>query len=296
LRKLEGIGRLAAGVAHEINTPTQYVNDNVHFLRDAMVTVLGLLRECAHVASLLSSGQSPDQALKDLDGQLAATDLETLEVELRSSIEQTLEGLDRITGIVGALNEFLHPGADEKVSVDLNHVIENAIAVCRNEWRYVADMGLDLCEDLPAVPCYVSEFSQVMVNLVRNAAQAVADALDGDSVSRGRITVSTKHDDEWAEVRVSDTGIGIAPDVQQRVFDSFFTTKPVGRGTGQGLAIARSVVVEKHGGEIAVESDVGKGAAFIIRLPLHGTASGSANPSQTHGKGNRQHGPTTVCG
>jgi PAS domain S-box-containing protein len=292
-RKLKEIGRLAAGVAHEINTPTQYVNDNIHFVSDAVVTVMNLLRECSRTVSL--TGQPTNRVMTDLAGQLAAADLETLGREISAAIEQALEGLGRINGIVGALNDFLHPGTDEMTSVDLNRLIENAVAVCRNEWRYVAEMEWNLCDDLPPVPCYRGDFSRAMVNIVRNAAQAIAAALDGDGAPRGRITVSTRRVGDWVEVRVSDTGVGIAPELQERIFDSFFTTKPVGRGTGQGLAIVRSVVVEQHGGELAVESNVGKGATFVVQLPLDGTSERKSAPTESTNEGTRQDGPITVC-
>jgi signal transduction histidine kinase len=246
----QGLSRVSMGRAaperHEINTPTQYVNDNIDFVSDAVVTVMNLLRECSRTVSL--TGQPTHSVMTDLAGQLAAADLEALGREISAVIEQALEGLGRINGIVGALSDFLHPGADEMTAANLDLLIENSVAVCCNKWRYVAEMEWDLYDNLPPVPCYRGDFSRAMVNIVRNAAQAIAGALDGDGASRGRITVSTRRVGDLVEVRVSDTGVGTAPELQERIFDSFFATKPVGRGTGQGLAIVRSVVVEQHGG------------------------------------------------
>jgi signal transduction histidine kinase len=286
-RKLEGIGRLAAGVAHEINTPTQYVNDNVHFLRDAYKTISDLLHESARIAACAKAGGSIDRELAVLNEKLVAANLEGLDDELGLAIEQTIEGLDRITTIVGALNEFLHPGADEKIAVDLNHVIENAIAVCRNEWRYVAEVELNLRHDLPAVCCYLGEFSQVIVNIVTNAAHAIAEKLETEPDSQGKITVLTEHDGEWVEVRISDTGVGMEPEVQEQIFDSFFTTKEVGKGTGQGLAIAQSVLVDRHHGTIDVVSELGRGSTFIVRVPLVEQVNVTTSQSESRGRGSR---------
>jgi signal transduction histidine kinase len=284
-RKLEGIGRLAAGVAHEINTPTQYVNDNVHFLRDAYEILSGFIRDTVRIADLAAAGESVDKDLAALNRKLAAADLEGLNAELGLAIEQTLEGLDRITTIVGALNEFLHPGADERISVDLNHAIRNAVAVCRNEWRYVADVELNLCHDLPAVSCYLGELSQVIVNIVTNAAHAVAEKSTLVPGTKGKISVSTDHDSEWVAVCVSDTGIGMGPEVRERIFDSFYTTKEVGKGTGQGLAIAHAVVVDKHQGTIDVVSEPGKGSTFTIRLPRVDQMNAAENQPESRVQG-----------
>jgi signal transduction histidine kinase len=166
------------------------------------------------------------------------------------------------------MKDFSHPGSTEKELVDINHGIESTVTVARNEWKYVADVHLQLDPDLPSVPCLASEFNQVILNLLINAAHAIQDTLN-DGGSKGTITVSTAQAGEWAEIRVSDSGTGIPPQIAQRIFEPFFTTKEVGRGTGQGLAIARSVIVEKHGGTIDFETEVGRGTTFIIRLPLN---------------------------
>ncbi len=260
-QKLESIGRLAAGIAHEINTPTQYVGDNVRFLSEAFEDLFRLLDRYEEVVGEGEKGEL--EVLKE------EVDLEYLREEVPRAIEQSLDGVERVTKIVRSMKEFSHPGGGGKELVDLNRAIESTVTVARNEWKYVADLELDLEEGLPPVPCYVGEFNQVVLNLVINAVHAIEEVVGDGSEGKGKIVVSTRRVGEWVEVRVSDTGCGIPEEVREKVFEPFFTTKGVGKGTGQGLAIARSVVVDKHGGEIDFESEVGKGTTFIIRLPLN---------------------------
>ena len=170
--------------------------------------------------------------------------------------------------LVGAMKEFSHPSQGQKQAVDLAHTIDTTLTVARNEWKYVAEVVTDFDSSLPPVPCLRDQFNQVILNMVVNAAQAIAAANGSDNNQKGTITIQTRLAGEWAEIRVSDTGTGIPLEIQQKIFDPFFTTKEVGQGTGQGLAIARSVVVDKHGGRICVESEVGKGSTFVIQLPL----------------------------
>jgi signal transduction histidine kinase len=191
-----------------------------------------------------------------------------LTAEIPKAIEQSLEGLNHVATIVRAMKEFSHPGANEKTPTDLNHCIESTIVVARNEWKYVADLRFLPDPDLPLVPCYPNDFNQVILNLVVNAAHAIADAPRPGPDGKGSIVVSTHLAGEWVEVRVADTGTGIPEAVRSRIFDPFFTTKEVGRGTGQGLAITHAVIVEKHGGTIRFDTEIGRGTTFIIRLPM----------------------------
>ena len=265
-QKLESIGQLAAGIAHEINTPTQYVGDNTRFLQDTFTELLPLfhaLRQTLAEAGPLSAG-----LLETTRSAIAQADLDYLEAEIPVAIAQSLEGIERVSKIVRAMKNFSHPGSTEKVATDLNRAIDSTITVSRNEWKYVAEMATDFAPDLPLVPCLPAEFNQVILNLITNAAHAIAGVV-GDAGAKGSITVSTRRDGDWVEIRVADTGTGISPDAQAKVFDPFFTTKEVGRGTGQGLAIAHAVIVDKHGGSIHFESVVGEGTTFVIRLPLH---------------------------
>lgn len=263
-QKLESIGQLAAGIAHEINTPTQYIGDNNRFLQDAFRDLDGLLTEVKRLAKL------PDAAGRcGALAQLAArADLDYLLDEIPKAISQSLEGIDRVAGIVRAMKEFAHPGTPEKTPVDLNRAIQSTLTVARNEWKYVADLVTELDDHLPPVPCLPGEINQVVLNLVVNAAHAIGDVVSAGKFSKGQIRVATRADGDFVEIRVSDNGTGIPPEIHRKIFDPFFSTKGVGKGTGQGLAISHAVVVEKHGGTIAFETALGRGTTFIVRLPL----------------------------
>jgi len=174
------------------------------------------------------------------------------------------------------MKEFSHPSGDQKQMPDLNRAIESTTTVARNEWKYVAELVTDLDPELPLVPCLVGDFNQVILNMIINAAHAIADVVGKDSGEKGTITVATRRDGDWAEIRISDTGIGIPEEIRSKIFDPFFTTKDVGQGTGQGLAIAHATVVKKHGGEFNVESEPGRGTTFVIRLPIEAQAGPDA--------------------
>ena len=269
-QKLESIGQLAAGIAHEINTPTQYIGDNLHFIADG-------LRGLEAVFDLLLSldpgatGEVP--LLQALRERVVAAELAYLREELPKATEQSLEGVARVSKIVNAMKEFSHPESEEKVMADLNRAIESTVAITRNEWKYVADLELDLDPGLQAVPCHPGGINQVVLNLVVNAAHAIGEVV-GRSGGKGRITVRTRADGPWAVIQVEDTGPGIPEAIQTRIFDPFFTTKGVGKGSGQGLAIARSVVVDKHGGSLGFDTQPGQGTLFTVRLPLASGARG----------------------
>jgi PAS domain S-box-containing protein len=267
-QKMEAIGQLAAGIAHEINTPAQFVGDNTRFLQDAfgdLIEACSLYKESIKAAEC---GTLNQQGIKDLERQLAELDITYLEEEVPQAIQQTLKGIDRITHIVQAMKIFAHPGGAEKEPIDINKEIEKTITITRNEWKYVADLTTDFDAALPAVQCHRAEFNQVILNLIVNAAHAIADANGDQSSQRGTIKISSSLADSWAEIRISDSGPGIPKEIRHRVFDLFFTTKEPGRGTGQGLAIAHSVIVDKHGGTIDIETEENRGTTFVIRLPL----------------------------
>jgi PAS domain S-box-containing protein len=264
-QKLESIGQLAAGIAHEINTPTQYIGDNTRFLQDAFRELEILLAEVKRL--------STDRAAAGHCGALAAlaarADLDYLLEEIPKAISQSLEGIDRVAGIVGAMKEFAHPGTPDKTHVDLNRAIQSTLTVARNEWKYIADVVTDFDENLPQVPCLPGEINQVVLNLVVNAAHAIGDVVSAGRLTKGEIRVATRLDGDFVEIRVADNGTGIPPEIQEKVFDPFFSTKGVGKGTGQGLAISHAVIVEKHGGSITFETEQERGTAFIVRLPLN---------------------------
>ncbi|HEY1242329.1 MAG TPA: CHASE domain-containing protein [Bryobacteraceae bacterium] len=265
-QKLESIGELAAGIAHEINTPIQYIGDNASFLDEAFRDLLNLVeaRQNAGVGS--SNGAHPDSLLATPRSMEEGV-LIYLRREVPKAIGQLIEGINQVARIVRAMKEFSHPGTVEKSPTDINRAIESTILVSKNEWKYVSEVTTDLDRDLPPVPCVAGEFNQVILNLIVNAAHAISDVVSG-SGRKGRIHITTRRLDVGVEIRISDTGTGIPQTIRSKVFDPFFTTKPVGKGTGQGLAIAHSVIVQKHNGVLTFESESGRGTTFIIQLPL----------------------------
>lgn len=265
-QKLESVGRLAAGLAHEINTPIQYVGDSVHFLRSAFDDLTTLFHGYRNALTSLSHTRTCAAAeLADLKELEATCDFEFLSREVPKAFERTLEGADRVAGIVRAMKEFAHPDTGEHIAADLNRALATTITVACNEYKYVATVGTDFAE-LPFVTCNIGELNQVFLNLIVNAAHAIQDA--GRDVGTGRIGVSTCVRGEFVDVTVSDNGCGIPQENLDKIFDPFFTTKEVGRGTGQGLAIARSIVVDKHGGSMNVYTRTGVGTRFVVTLPL----------------------------
>jgi len=267
-QKMESIGQLAAGVAHEINTPMQSVGDNTRFVRDSINDLLKLTDQYAALLASVKDGDVQPKQIAEIGSAIEDLDLEFIKEEIPKAIEQTLSGVDRVAEIVEAMKDFSHPGRTGKTPTDLNKAIASTIIVCRNRWKYVADLETDLQDDLPMVSCLVAEFNQVIVNIVVNAADAIGRIVGDGGEGRGLITVSTREDGEFVEVRVSDTGSGIPEKIRHKVFEPFFTTKEVGQGTGQGLAISRDVIVNKHGGTIDLDSQPGIGTTFIIRLPI----------------------------
>lgn len=271
-QKLESIGQLAAGIAHEINTPTQYVGDNTRFIRDAFTDINRVLAKYEQLFQKAQSNSIDSEILEEVKKEIEDADLEYLIEEVPSAVQQSLEGVSRIAKIVQSMKDFAHPGSKEKAAVDLNKAIESTITVAKNEWKYVAEMETHFDQDLPPVPCLLGEFNQVVLNMVINASHAIKDVVGDASQGKGKITVSTtKVSDDWAEIRIADTGTGIPPEIRTKIFDPFFTTKEVGKGTGQGLAISHTVVVDKHNGKLSFESEQGKGTTFIIQLPLNET-------------------------
>ncbi len=267
-QKLESIGQLAAGIAHEINTPIQYIGDNTRFLQDAFGDVKGLLAIQMKLFEAARQNVVTPRLVAEVASAMTAADVNYLSTQIPKAIEQTLGGVAHVTKIIHAMKEFSHPGTEEKTAIDLNHAIESTITVARNEWKYVAEMVTHFDSALPPVPCLAGEFNQVILNLIINASHAIADVVGDGSIKKGTITVTTRRAGDWAEIRIADTGAGIPEKIRDKIFEPFFTTKPVGKGTGQGLTISRSLVVDKHGGTIAFETETGKGTAFIVRLPI----------------------------
>jgi PAS domain S-box-containing protein len=269
-QKLESVGQLAAGIAHEINTPTQYIGDNVRFLKDAFEDLCSLLASHQKLLQAAKDRTLSSEMIQEATALADRVDSGYLLEEIPKAIEQSLEGVSRVAALVGAMKEFSHPDTKEKVPVDLNHAINSTIIVSRNEWKYVADLVTDFDATLTPVACLAGEFNQVILNLIVNASHAIADVIKNGGSERGTIKVQTRNYPEWAEIRIQDSGTGIPKEYRSRIFDPFFTTKEIGKGTGQGLAITRSVIVDKHGGSIHFETEEGKGTTFIVRLPKDG--------------------------
>ncbi|GJM20997.1 MAG: hypothetical protein DHS20C15_09120 [Planctomycetota bacterium] len=276
-RKLEAVGQLAAGVAHEINTPVHYVTDNLRFVQHGMRRVGDLLDT---LTVCLRAGQPLDgDALNRL---VAEADLDYLREELPRCLEQSLQGLGQIARISGAMGELAHPGVGpdlEFVPTDLNRILEGVIAVAACEWRGITELSTSLDPALPAVACLPGELNQAFLNLLVNASQAVElhhNAAREEGSARVHLS-SVCLNDDWVEVRVEDTGPGVPDRLKSKIFEPFFTTKQVGAGTGQGLAIAHRVVVSRHGGTIHVEDAERGGAVFCVRLPRKRTASSASD-------------------
>lgn len=268
MQKMEAIGQLAAGIAHEINTPTQFIGDNVSFLQTAFRRLNRLLETYQSLVQAADSGTiSPAMVTlaKETEAKLR---LDYLRREIPSALAEAAEGVERVANIVRAMRDFSHPGMQEKTLTDVNRAIESTVTVSRNEWKYVAEMVTDFDPDLPLILCLPGELNQAILNIIVNAAHAIAETIDRERGEKGRITISTRTVDDWVEIRISDTGSGIAPEHQAHIFEPFYTTKEVGVGTGQGLAITYHIIVEKHGGTLSFETEPGKGTTFVIQLPL----------------------------
>ncbi len=273
-QKLQSVGQLAAGVAHEINTPAQYASDSLAYGADGF-------RELQRVL------EAYRRALKEPDPRTAAevlaslekeADLAFLEENAPAAFERARVGLERIATLVRAMTEFAHADSRVKEAIDLNQALRNTLVIAHHEYKYVADIEEDYGE-LPLVQCHPEDINQVFLHLLVNAAHTIADVVTA-SGGRGRIRVRTAREGAGVRISISDTGCGIAEEIRGRVFDPFFTTKPVGKGSGQGLAIANSIVVDKHGGTLSFDTEVGKGTTFIVTLPTDGQGTPAAGPMQ----------------
>lgn len=263
-QKLESLGQLAAGIAHEINTPIQFVGDNTRFLETAFKRLSGVIDTSKQMLDEIKQGNDWAHFIEEIETSIVKGKVEYMANEIPVAIEETLEGIDRVASIVSAMKQFSHPGSKEHSLSDINQAIVNTINVARNEWKYVAEIVKELDPDLPLVPCLVGELNQVFLNIIVNAAHAIEAAEGG----KGTITISTRVVDEAAEIRIKDSGTGIPEAIRSKIFDPFFTTKDVGKGTGQGLSVAYNVIHDKHQGTIEIDSEIGEGTTFIIRLPL----------------------------
>ncbi len=261
-QKMEAIGVLAAGIAHEINTPIQYVGDNVRFLGESTADVINLLQAASRVAEEYADRGDP--FVDALQTAVERADVEFLIEEMPMSVAQALDGVSRVAEIIRAMKDFAHPGNEEPSTVDVNHSVSSTAIVSQSEWKYVAELETILDPNLPPVPAFSGPLNQVLLNLVVNATHAIAGRSED---GLGRIVLRTTFDEQFVTVSVSDSGTGMPPNVVEKIFDPFFTTKDVGKGTGQGLAIAHQVIVDRHRGRIDVETVLGEGTTFHVRLP-----------------------------
>lgn len=265
-QRLETIGQLAAGIAHEINTPAQYVADNTRFLQSEFSSILKIIDQYASQLDSNSPSKSWAERSQEIADSLQTIDYEFIRDEIPLAINQSLEGIERISGIIKAMKDFSHPGSDERVFADLNTAIKSTAMVCSNKWKFFADLELELDEALTPIPCYTSQLNQVFLNLIVNAVDAIESRFS-DSGERGIIKIRTKNEIGAVVISVEDNGIGMSQEVSEKMFNPFYTTKEVGKGTGQGLSISRDIIVNKHQGVIRCTSEVGVGTTFTIVLP-----------------------------
>lgn len=290
--KLASVGQLAAGIAHEINTPIQFVGDNTRFLQESFDELIELVAVYESMGRAAAAGPVPPDLADRARALHEQVEVDYLAAEVPRAIVQTLEGVERISQIVSSMKDFSHPGSGLQDFVDINQAIDTTITVSRNEWKYDAELVTDFDPRLTAVPCYRGEINQVILNIIVNAAHAIGDAR-GDDGAKGVITIGTRLVGDVAEIRIGDTGTGMTEEVRRRIFEPFFTTKGVGKGSGQGLAIAYAVVVERHGGDIEVDTVPGKGTTFILRLPMKERFAATATDTDQVADGDQAH---TVCG
>jgi len=282
-QKLESIGQLAAGVSHEINTPMQFIGDNVEYLNECLEKLFAVVDAYEENLQPDSPARSWNERAKLVADVKQQTQFGAIRSEMLQAVGESLDGVRRVIQIVRAMKEFSHLGSDQKLPTDLNEAIRSTVTITRNRWKYVADMVTDFAEDLPDAPCMPAEINQVLLNLVVNAADAIAAKCGDDPSEKGKITIRTRSEEGQVIVAVEDTGCGIPDDVIHRVFDPFFTTKEVGKGTGQGLTICHDVVVNKHQGTIEIATTPGEGSTFTIRLPLAAPAKVASEPADLIG-------------
>lgn len=270
-RKLETVGRLSAGITHEINTPMHYLGNNITFLKTAFADLMALQQRYRQVIQeTRTTGQPNPHTLQVMEAEERQLDPEYLHQEITKALDQSIEGVERVTRIVLALKDFSHPSLHEYSLADLNQCMETTVTISRHEWKRVADLEVKAEANLPLVYCCRDDIHQALLNLIVNASHAVSSHIEHGGYDRGRITLTSAFDEEKNLVRlsVSDNGTGISPENQAKLFQPGFTTKPAGKGTGQGLMLVKQITEERHQGTIHFTTTPGKGTCFTIELPL----------------------------
>ncbi len=265
---LQSIGRLAAGIVHEINTPVQFIGDNIHFMSDSFEQLLGVITECGKLAESSGQGSVTPEQIESVQKAIKDADIDFLVDEIPSAIEQTVDGVKRVSTIVAAMRDFSHIDERRLALSDINKALRSTLTVVHNELKYVAEVETELDKDLPMVMCCIDDLNQVFVNLLVNGAHSIGDVVDKESGEKGAIKVTTAKDGANVVITVSDTGAGISKEVQEKMFEPFFTTKGGDKGTGQGLLFVKAIVVDKHKGNLDWETEIGEGTKFIITLPI----------------------------
>ena len=266
-QKLESVGRLASGIAHEINTPIQYIGDCLHFLKSGVADMEQILSGSQRLIAALPSGAETSSLQSEIADLSARHELEFLRIEIPKAFQRMADGVERVATIVRSMKEFAHPDSSEPCEADINHALQSTLTIASQVYKFVAQVRTEL-SDLPNVMCHIGALNQVFLNLLVNSAHAIEDA--GRTIETGVITIGTTWEGANVVIRIRDNGCGIPAENLTKIYDPFFTTKEVGRGTGQGLAIARSSVVDKHGGGMSISSTVDVGTEFVLTLPIDG--------------------------
>lgn len=269
-QKLEAIGQLAAGIAHEINSPVQFIGDNINFVSDGLETLFESFSQIEKMILEVEDKAVRTALQEQLKSLFENNDIEYFKEELPEAMLQSSDGVNRIAKIVKAMRQLSHPGSEDKVLTDINSGLESTITVSRNEWKYDSDLVTDFDSNLPAISCYPDDLNQVFLNIIVNAAHAISERVEQKELSRGTIYIKTEEQDDSVIITIKDNGGGIPDELREKVFEPFFTTKEIGKGTGQGLGIAKRIVQEKHCGSIDFVSQQDKGTTFTIRLPRSG--------------------------
>jgi len=267
-QKMQSIGTLAAGIAHEINSPLQFTNDNVDFIANSVDEIMKLVNTYNRLLMNCHTDEDKENARKQIAELVKQINFDFITSEMPDALSQTKNGISRIRRIVNAMKQYSHLNNEEKKPANLNETLENAEIITRNEWKYYADIENRFSDDIPFISCYEADLNQVFMNLIVNAAHAVQDAIEKEIIKRGVIVICTRKAGEKVLISICDNGTGIPKDVHNRIYDPFFTTKEVGKGTGQGLSIVHKTIVEKHQGKIWFETELNKGTTFFISLPV----------------------------